>query len=257
MSELRVSEFLNSSYNGFTGSQGDIGFTGSIGFAGSQGAGFTGSKGDIGFTGSIGFSGSQGITGFTGSLGFTGSTGFTGSIGFTGSRGLTGFDGSRGDTGFTGSIGFSGSQGITGFTGSIGDPTLINAANDTATTTLYPTMVSSADSNQTAKITTSKLYFNAATGTLSATELNSLSDITLKKDVKPIENALSMISKIDGIEFSWIENDKKSYGVIAQQIENLIPDLVNSNEYKSVNYSGMIAFLIQAIKELNKKLDSK
>jgi len=85
--------------------------------------GFTGSQGNAGFTGSVGFTGSQGTTGFTGSLGFTGSRGL---IGFTGSRGDTGFTGSQGSTGFTGSvgftgsIGFTGSQGTTGFTGSVG-----------------------------------------------------------------------------------------------------------------------------------------
>jgi hypothetical protein len=58
--------------------------------------GFTGSRGETGFTGSIGFTGSQGETGFTGSVGFTGSqgeTGFTGSVGFTGSQGIQGVGG--------------------------------------------------------------------------------------------------------------------------------------------------------------------
>ena len=69
--------------NGFTGSRGFIGYTGS---AGSQGiAGFTGSRGATGFAGSAG---SQGIAGFTGS------TGTQGSAGFTGSQGATGFTGS-------------------------------------------------------------------------------------------------------------------------------------------------------------------
>jgi hypothetical protein len=102
---------------GYTGSLGDTGYTGSqgIGFTGSQGIGFTGSTGNIGFTGSqgIGYTGSQGI-GFTGSqgIGYTGSQG----IGFTGSTGNIGFTGSQG-IGFTGSTGNTGSLGYTGSSG--------------------------------------------------------------------------------------------------------------------------------------------
>jgi hypothetical protein len=81
---------------GFTGSQGNNGFTGS------QGIGFTGSAGNTGFTGSqgaVGFVGSQGSTGFVGSvgsIGFTGSRGFTGSQGIPGEAAAIGFTGSRG-----------------------------------------------------------------------------------------------------------------------------------------------------------------
>lgn len=265
---INLSELLNNTYSGytgskgdtgFTGSQGDLGYTGSQGFTGSQGErGFTGSQGDTGFVGSrgnTGFTGSQGIQGdigFTGSQGIQGDTGFTGSQGATGFTGSVGFVGSRGNTGFTGSVGFVGSI---GFTGSQGPSTLINATNDTTTVTLYPVMIGAAGSNQTPKTTTTKLYFDAATGTLSATELNSLSDITLKKDIKPIDDALSVINSIDGIEFNWIDNNKKSYGVMAQQIESIIPDLVSNHHHKTVNYSGIIAFLIQAIKQLNDKIE--
>jgi hypothetical protein len=49
--------------------------------------GYTGSQGDVGFVGSVGFTGSQGITGFTGSAAADGTDGYTGSQGYTGSRG--------------------------------------------------------------------------------------------------------------------------------------------------------------------------
>jgi len=90
--------------DGYTGSQGVLGYTGSRGLQGPAGAGYTGSRGITGFIGS------QGI------LGYTGSTG----AGYTGSRGITGFIGSRGTLGYTGSIGFTGSRGDTGFIGSQG-----------------------------------------------------------------------------------------------------------------------------------------
>jgi hypothetical protein len=81
---------------GYTGSRGELGYTGS------QGAGFTGSQGDIGFTGS------QGIPGEFAALGYTGSQGF---VGFTGSQGI---DGAFAALGYTGSAGYTGSQGDSG-----------------------------------------------------------------------------------------------------------------------------------------------
>ena len=147
--------------------------------------------------------------------------------------------------------------GTRGYSGSNAAADLILATNDTTSNTLYPVMVGAVDSNQTAKVTTPKLYFDAISGTLSVTQLNSLSDINLKRNVKQISDALSIINSIDGIEFCWNDTGKKSYGVIAQQIEKLIPDLVNENNYKSVNYSGIIAFLIEAIKQLSDKIDGK
>ena len=106
----------------------------------------------------------------------------------------------------------------------------------------------------TALVSSTKLYFNPFTGTLSATNLNSLSDLRLKEDVYIIENAVSTISKINGVEFKWKENNKKSYGVIAQELEKILPELVDGEDTKTVNYSGLIAFLINAVKELDDRL---
>ena len=100
------------------GPPGEIGYTGSQGppegYTGSQGAGYTGSQGELGYFGSIGYTGSQGA-GYTGSGGLTGFTGSIGGIGYTGSQGETGYTGSEG---YTGSVGYTGSQGVVGYTGS-------------------------------------------------------------------------------------------------------------------------------------------
>jgi hypothetical protein len=105
-------------------------------------------------------------------------------------------------------------------------------------------------------ISSTKLYFNPSTGTLNATIFNSLSDETQKKNVVQIQNATEIISKINGVEFDWIDNDKKSSGVIAQQLETIIPYLIYESELglKSVNYSGLIAYLIESNKELNERI---
>jgi len=110
---------------GYTGSKGDIGYSGSIGI------GYTGSKGDLGYTGSAGYIGADGYTGSKGDIGYTGSAGYIGADGYTGSKGDIGYTGSKGDpgdpngftgsTGYTGSLGYTGSQGEIGYTGSKGD----------------------------------------------------------------------------------------------------------------------------------------
>ena len=110
----------------------------------------------------------------------------------------------------------------------------------------------------TMNVSTSALTFIPSTGTLSATVFNSLSDSTLKDNVSPINNALDIINNMSGVGFDWKESGKHSFGVLAQDMEKIIPDLVgNVNNLKTVNYDGIIAFLIEAIKELNKKIENK
>lgn len=106
-------------------------------------------------------------------------------------------------------------------------------------------------------VSTTKLYFNPSTGTLNSTNFNSLSDITLKKDVSQISNALTTLNAINGVQFTWKDNNKKSYGVIAQELEKILPDIVETSEtnIKTVNYAALTGFLIEAIKELNEEIN--
>ena len=99
------------------------------------------------------------------------------------------------------------------------------------------------------------MYFNANTGILSATAFNNLSDENLKKNVVGLQDGLSIINNIRPVEFEWKDSGLKSYGVIAQEIEKIIPDLVQTGTNKSVNYDGIIAFLIKAVQELSEKVD--
>jgi len=84
-------------------------------------------------------------------------------------------------------------------------------------------------------------------------DINSTSDERLKHDIKKVENAADILSQIDGVKFKWNSNNKESLGVIAQQVENILPELVSSNqpdyEYKKVNYNGLIAVLVEAVKQ--------
>jgi hypothetical protein len=92
-------------------------------------------------------------------------------------------------------------------------------------------------------------------GTITATDFNSTSDINLKENVQTVDNALETISALRGVSFDWKETGKSSYGVIAQELEEILPDLVNTGEVKSVNYNGLIGVLIEAVKELKKEVE--
>jgi len=108
-----------------------------------------------------------------------------------------------------------------------------------------------------ANVSTS-LTFDPSTGTLSATIFNSTSDVRQKKNIESVDNALSVIRSIEGVKFDWVNTGERSYGVIAQEIERVLPELVKESDgIKSVNYSGIIAFLIQAVKELDEKIEKK
>jgi hypothetical protein len=64
-----------------------------------------------------------------------------------------------------------------------------------------------------------------------------------------------MIENLRGVKFTWRESGKPSLGVIAQELEEILPELVAGDENKTVNYSGLTAVLIEAIKELKERVE--
>ena len=87
------------------------------------------------------------------------------------------------------------------------------------------------------------------------------SDKRLKDNIKPIKNALDKVNKISGVTFEWNETShketgKKDVGVIAQEIEEILPELVDnrSNGYKAVDYPKLTALLIEAVKDLSNQV---
>ena len=142
---------------------------------------------------------------------------------------------------------FSGDgSGLTG----IGITTATDTANDRALRIPFTGITSGL---LTSANTHSALLYNPSIGTLFATDFDSTSDERLKKNIKPIEGALDKVTKLVGVEFDWISSDKKSIGVIAQQVEEVVPELVHTNSkgFKSVSYGNLVALLIEAIKELS------
>lgn len=94
-----------------------------------------------------------------------------------------------------------------------------------------------------------------ATFTVTAADINSTSDKNLKTNIKTVENSLETIQALRGVSFDWKNTGKSSYGVIAQELEKILPELVNTGDQKSVNYNGLIGVLIEAVKELSNEVN--
>jgi hypothetical protein len=88
------------------------------------------------------------------------------------------------------------------------------------------------------------------------------SDIRLKDNVELISNPLQKINQIGGYSFVWNEEKQDiykgtDYGVIAQEIEQILPELVDTREngYKAVKYDKLVSLLIEGIKDLSKQVE--
>jgi hypothetical protein len=93
-------------------------------------------------------------------------------------------------------------------------------------------------------------------GIVTATDFNSSSDINLKTNIQTIENPIDKLLEINGVTFNWIENEKASVGVIAQDVEKVLPQLVNDmGSHKVVNYNGLIGLLVECIKHQQRQID--
>jgi len=85
-----------------------------------------------------------------------------------------------------------------------------------------------------------------------ANEFIANSDARLKTNVKIIENALDKVTQIRGVEYDRIDTGNHQIGLIAQELEEILPDVVHTSEdgIKSVSYGNIVAVLIESIKEL-------
>lgn len=97
-----------------------------------------------------------------------------------------------------------------------------------------------------------------------ATSFNATSDGRLKENIQPIYDSLSRVIQLNGVDFSWSNdvNKQKHAGLIAQDVEKVIPEVVSTSTceeiggigLKSIEYNGIIPYLIESIKTLNDRV---
>jgi len=109
----------------------------------------------------------------------------------------------------------------------------------------------------------SQLMITDGAGLVNWFDLNDVpgtSDQRLKKEIQPLEQSLAKITDLEGVNFKWNEKSNRDtldqkVGFIAQQVEEVLPELVSEGEdgYKRVNYIEVIPYLVEAIKELKQE----
>lgn len=111
---------------------------------------------------------------------------------------------------------------------------------------------------------TNSNYELYVSGKIGSNGINETSDIRFKKNIQPLENSLDKLMEINGVSYYWKVdefpdrnfNSGKDIGVIAQEIEKIFPEVVETDDqgYKSVQYSHLVPVLIEAIKEQQIKI---
>ena len=137
----------------------------------------------------------------------------------------------------------------------------VTLTNDTTTAanTYYPLMAYNTTSGtlSTANTSSTKFYYNPSTGTLNATIFNSISDETSKTDIQKIVNALSKISALGGYTYMLIDGNEPSAGLIAQEVQKVLPEAVKYNSdtgLLSLNYNAVLGLVVESINELEQRV---
>jgi len=110
-------------------------------------------------------------------------------------------------------------------------------------------------------------YKFEVTGRIKSNGINETSDSRFKKDIVTLDNALGKVLQLRGVTYAWrtTEFPQKEFsprpqiGFIAQEIEKVYPELVETDKlgYKSVEYTKMVAILLEAIKEQQKLIEAQ
>jgi hypothetical protein len=96
-------------------------------------------------------------------------------------------------------------------------------------------------------------------GNVTALDLIASSDRRLKQNIVTIDSALEKVLKLRGVYFNRLNSEKRNLGVIAQEVEDVLPEVVftdeTSEQMKSVAYGNIVALLIEALKEQQEQID--
>lgn len=123
--------------------------------------------------------------------------------------------------------------------------------------TYYPTFATATyGSMAITKVSSSKLTFNPNTGSLAATNFDSLSDVRFKRDLVKIEGALAKVRQLTGYTYYVDGVEKRQAGLLSQDMLKVQEELVGGNTDKlTIMYGNSIALVVEAIKEIDDKLE--
>ena len=95
-------------------------------------------------------------------------------------------------------------------------------------------------------------------GVLFAQSFQIISDKRLKTNIEKIDDCLSKVKNLIGCTFNFKSDNSRSAGLIAQDVESILPEAVleNDDHYKTINYGAVVGLLVNAINELAEQVQS-
>ena len=151
-------------------------------------------------------------------------------------------------------------------TGRLGFGTAATSFTIGATPTISQRMVITSQGNVGIGTNSPTVSLQVA-GDIIANSIAGSSDVRFKTNIFPIENSLEKVLQLRGVTFDWKIKEfpsrkfsnKKAMGFIAQEVEQVVPEVVqnenNAEAYKSVQYDKMVALLVEAIKEQQQQIE--
>jgi len=103
------------------------------------------------------------------------------------------------------------------------------------------------------------LSINVAGSIVAGGNITAYSDNRIKENIEPITNALGKVQQLNGVTFNRTDlsdKTKRYAGLIAQDIEKVLPEAVEGDALKRVDYNATIGLLVEAIKELTDKVET-
>lgn len=160
--------------------------------------------------------------------------------------------------------GFPSFRMVNGATGVVYDVNLVtmNQTIDTKFNTSGGTITGYTDITNGLSVNSfhSRGSITAAGAITSSNNVTAYSDIRLKENLSPLENCLDLIQKLDVYKYNWKDTKKEDIGVIAQEVEQVFPELVIEvddpvkGKIKGVDYGKLATVSLQAIKELKQEI---
>ena len=108
---------------------------------------------------------------------------------------------------------------------------------------------------------TNKFTFDSSGNFTATGNVGAYSDMALKEDIYEIENALDKVKKLRGVHFTKKADKSKEIGVVANEVEKVVPELVDEIEdkklgtIKTMKYANTVGLLIEAVKDLSKQVE--
>ena len=104
--------------------------------------------------------------------------------------------------------------------------------------------------------TTATITGTVTADTVNAGDVNTTSDRNLKGNIQVIDDPLTLLDRISGVTFNWKDTEQPSVGLIAQEVEEIFPELVSENDRgKAVNYNGIIGLLVECVKQQQREIE--